>query len=438
VTRYVDVGDAQVAYQVIGDGPPDLCYISGWGHLDLRWEVPTWAAFYEALASLGRLIIFDRRGTGMSGSDPDRAIPTWEDWTDDVRAVLDVAGSERAAILAEEDGGPVGLLFTAMQSERVTTLMLANTSARRLWAEDYQVGISQEAVDNLVQRAESTYGTPEWARMMYPSQEDVPEFFKRWAQLDRTATTPKKAAALLRYEFESCDARQALPLINAPTLVLHNQGNAVVPIAEGRWLADHIHDAKFVSLSGSSVWAAFSEGAVAEITEFLTGERPPVVVDRILTTVLFTDIVDSTRRAAAMGDHRWQELLAAHHTLVRKRLREFRGVEVDTAGDGFFATFDGPARAVRCAGAITEAVATLGLHIRAGLHTGEVELHEGKVSGLTVHIGARVGAAAQADEILVTRTVTELVVGSGMSFQDRGDHELKGVPGTWRLYAVAD
>jgi class 3 adenylate cyclase len=435
-TRYVAVGDADVAYQILGEGPTDLCYVTGFGHIDLRWEFPLFADFLNGLASLSRLILLDRRGTGASDAVPNDAIPTWEQWTEDVRAVLDAAESNRTVVFAEGDGGPTGLLFAAMQPERVSALILSNTSARFLMADDYPMGLAPEAVDDFVKGLTSTWGTPEGVQITVPSRADDPEFLEYGAKNSRAAATPRSAAAQLRYIVESLDAREALSLIQAPTLVLHARDNLVVPFAEGRYIADHVGGARFVELPGADIYAATSRIAMEEIAEFLTGERPAVEVDRILTTVLFTDIVGSTQRAAAEGDHRWTELLSAHNRVVRAELHRFRGQEIDTAGDGFLATFDGPARAIRCACAIRDRVHDLGLQIRAGLHTGEVEVSEGGLRGLAVHIGARVGAAAGPDDVLVSRTVADLVVGSGIKLVDRGEHELKGVPGAWRLFAV--
>jgi class 3 adenylate cyclase len=363
-------------------------------------------------------------------------MPTWEEWADDVRAVLDAAGSERTVVLAETDGGPTGLLFTAMHPERVNGLILANTTARRLKADDYLMGMAPEAAEELVERFGSTWGTPDAAPMAFPSRVNDPEF-RRWvARITRAIATPKNAAAQFRYIIENLDARGALPLIQVPTLVLHTKGNLVYSIEEGRYLADHIDGARFVELPGGDLFVAASPTAVEEIGEFMTGERPPVEVDRVLTTVLFTDIVGSTERAEREGDRRWSELLSAHHQVVRSELHHFRGEEIDTAGDGFLVTFDGPARAIRCACAIRDRVESLGLQIRAGLHTGEVELTDEGPRGLAVHIGARVGAAAGPGEVLVSRTVADLVVGSGIKLADRGEHRLKGVPGRWRLFAV--
>jgi class 3 adenylate cyclase len=338
---------------------------------------------------------------------PDNAIPTWEQWTDDVRAVLEATGSEQTVVYAEGDGGPTGLLFTAIQAERVSALILSNTSARFMRADEYPIGLDPDAVDDLVEMLRSTWGTADFVQTAVPSRVHDPEYVEYAAKITRAAATPRSAAAQIRYIIQSLDAREALPLIQVPTLVLHAKGNVVVPVDEGRYLASHIKGARFVELSGGDIYAATSGDAIDDIAEFVTGERPPVEVDRILTTVLFIDIVGSTELAASLGYHRWRDLLASYQEAVRTLLRQFRGTEVDTAGDGFFATFDGPARAIRCAGEIVHAVEKLGLRVRTGLHTGEVELNNGEVSGLAVHIAARVGAAAGPSEILVTRTVTE-------------------------------
>jgi class 3 adenylate cyclase len=430
----VDVGGAEVAYQVVGQGPPDLVYVPGFGQIDLVWDRPPWAAFLERLASFSRLIVADRRGTGASDAIPDHAMPTWEEWADDVGAVLDAARSERAVVLAENYTGPTGLLFTAMQPERVGGLILANTTVRRLRADDYPIGIAPQAVDEWVERYRVGWGTVDFGSIAWPSAAGDPEFARWVAKFMRASATPKSAAAQVRYMIENLDARSALPLIRVPTLVLHTRDNVIYPVDEGRYLADHIDGAKFVELRGGDVTLAAAPAAVEEIGTFLTGERPPVEVDRILTTVLFTDIVASTERAEREGDRRWSELLSAHHKVVRSELHHFRGQEIDTAGDGFLATFDGPARAIRCACAVRDQVEALGLQIRAGLHTGEVELSDEGPRGLAVHIGARVGAAAGPGEVLVSRTVADLVVGSGIDLEDLGEHELKGVPDTWRLY----
>ena len=437
-TRYVDVGGAEVAYQVVGQGPPDVVYVTGFGNVDVRWEDPVWAAFLERLASFGRLILFDRRGTGASAAIPDTAMPTWEEWADDVRAVLDSAGSERTVVFAENDGGPTGLLFTAMRPDRVSGLILANTTARRLRAHDYPIGIALEAVDDVAEMWTAGWGTPDMVSRVFPSRANDPEFAQWVAKFLRACATPKNAAAQLRYIFESLDAREALPLIRIPTLVLHSKSNLAYSIEEGRYLADHIDGAKFVELPGGDVAVFTSAPAIEEIGEFLTGERPEVDVDRILTTLLFTDIVGSTERAASLGDQAWRSLLDAHDRTVRDHLRRFRGREINTTGDGFLASFDGPARAIRCALAVAEATQALGIDLHLGLHTGECEVRGDDLGGLAVHIAARISALAGPGEVLVSTTVKDLVAGSRIDFVDRGEHQLKGVPGSWKLFrAVA-
>jgi class 3 adenylate cyclase/pimeloyl-ACP methyl ester carboxylesterase len=433
-TRYVEVAGAEVAYQVVGQGPRDLIWVPGWGHIDVMWDHPVWVAFLERLASFSRLILFDRRGTGASDPVPDTAMPTWEEWGDDVRAVLDAAGSERTVVFAENDGGPTGLLFTAMQPERVSALILANTTARRLRADDYPMGIAPEAVNDVMQLTRAAWGIPEAIAALFPSRANDPELRQWAAKVMRASATPKSAVAQLRYIYESLDVRDVLPLVRVPTLVLHTTDNLDISIEEARYVADHIAGSRFVELPGGDVYVGASALAMEEIAEFLTGERPAVEVDRILTTLLFTDIVASTERAAAMGDQAWRSLLDAHDRSVRDHLRRFRGKEINTTGDGFLASFDGPARAIRCALAMAEATRALGIDLHLGLHTGECEVRGDDLGGLAVHIAARVASLASPGEVLVSSTVRDLVAGSRIDFVDRGEHQLKGVPGTWKLY----
>jgi class 3 adenylate cyclase len=434
-TRSVEVDGSEVAYQIVGQGPPDLIHVPRFNHVDVRWGIPVWAAFMERLASFGRLILFDRRGTGASDAVPDTAMPTWEQWADDVPAVLDAAGSERTVVLAENDGGATGLLFTAMHPERVAALILANTSARRLRADDYPIGLAREAVDDFVAAIRAVWGTPDAVATAWPSRANDLQFIQLGAKVLRAFATPKNAAAQVRYIIENLDARGALPLIQVPTLVLHIP-NLVYPIEQVRYLADHIDGAKFVELPGGDAFVAASAPAMEEIVEFLTGERPQVEVDRILTTLLFTDIVSSTERAAALGDRAWRSLLDSHDRTVREQLRRFRGQEINTTGDGFVASFDGPARAIRCGQAIIDATTKLGIELRIGLHTGECEVRGADLGGLAVHIAARIGSLAQPGKVLVSSTVKDLVAGSGIEFSDRQEQELKGVPGTWTLFSV--
>jgi class 3 adenylate cyclase len=436
-TRYVAVGDADVAYQIVGDGPIDLLYFAGLGtHIDLLWDYPPSTTFFSGLASFARLILFDRRGTGASDAVPHSAIPTWEAWSEDVRAVLDAAGSQRAAIFAELDAGPIAILFAATHPERLSGLILANTSARFLRDDDYPAGLPAESVDALVEIVNKTWGTPMVVRGLRPDAD--PELIRWNTKLLRAAATPRNAAAQYRYILSTLDVRSALPLVQAPTLVLHSRGHPFFPLEHGRYLASRIPGAQFVELQSDETY--FSPRGYARVTDevsgFLTGERPPVEIDRVLTTLLLTDIVKSTEHAATLGDRRWRTALDAHDRMVRGELRRFRGQEIKTTGDGFFASFDGPGRAIRCARSIIQSVGPLGIQVRTGLHTGECEIRGDDLGGLTVHIAARVRDLAGGGEVLATSTVKDLAAGSGIEFADRGDHELRGVPGTWRLFSV--
>jgi class 3 adenylate cyclase len=434
-THYVEVNGGQVGYQVIGEGPIDVVVGSASGHnIDLAWDLAPYAAYARSLASIGRRIAFDPRGSGVSDPISREAPPTWEDWTEDLRAVLDAVESRRAAVLAYLDSGPVAILFAAMQPERVSQLVLVNTSARVLWDDDYPIGVSSSDWDSTIAMVEEAWATPEFARALFPSRADDAEFLRLFARILRASASPRRAAAQLDYMARYLDVREALPVIQAPTLVIRSRDYLGTPLAHGRYLADHIPGARFVELPGGDAFPY--EEVFDEVAEFLTGERPSAPIDRILATVLFTDIVDSTARAAAVGDQRWRSTLDAHDRAVRQQLRRFRGNEINTTGDGFVASFDGPARAIRCAEAISEATQHLGIEIRSGLHTGECEVRGDDLGGLAVHIAARVAALACPGDVLVSSTVKDLVAGSGIEFEDRGEHDLKGVPGTWRLYAV--
>jgi class 3 adenylate cyclase len=421
----------------MGEGPSDLIWVRGFGHIDMQWESPVTSEYLNTLASMSRLILFDRRGTGASEAVSNDAFPTWEDWSDDVRAVLDVAESEQAVVLGEVDGGGMAMFFAATHPERVSALILANTTARILSAPDYPMGLDPEMADAMVEMAQSIWGTADFIHSEFPSRVDDSEFVEWGERMLRASATAKTFAAQLRYGLESFDARQALPLIQAPTLVLHNQ-NVFTPIAMGRYLAEHINGAKFVELHDADFYLTMSDKAMAEIAEFVTGSRPAPEIDRVLATVLFTDIVGSTERASVLGDAAWHALLDRFRAAVREQLRQFRGREVNTRGDDFLAIFDGPARAISCAHAIREVTTAMEITVRSGLHTGEVELlADGDIGGIAVHIGARVAALAGAGEVFVSRTVTDLVTGSGITFEDRGEYELKGVPGSWKIHAVA-
>ena len=393
-TRYAPVGEADVAYRVVGDGPFDVLYFYGLGsHVDMITEDPRGAPLWGALARLSRVIFFDRRGTGASDALPRNAMPAWEEWADDLRAVLDAVESDRTAIFAALDAGPIAMMYAALQPERVSALVLCNTSPRYLVADDYPIGLPQARVDAVVEVVGSLWGTKEFMNVVIPERADDEEFVRTEVRRFRAAATPRNAAAQVRYIFENLDVRPVLPLIHAPTLVLHTSQNPLVPIDHGRYLASHIPGARFVELPGVGI--TFGDGGTAlvfeEVAEFLTGERPVVEVDRVLTTVLFTDIVASTEQLASLGDRRWSAMLDAHDRAVRDQLRRFRGQEIKTTGDGFHACFDGPGRAIGCATSITQVARGLGIEVRAGMHTGECEVRGDDLAGLAVHVAARIG-----------------------------------------------
>jgi pimeloyl-ACP methyl ester carboxylesterase len=440
-TRYARSGDLNIAYQVTGEGPRDLVYVPGWvSNIELMWEEPAMAHFLGRLASFSRLILFDKRGTGLSDRVSNDELPTLEQRMDDVRAVLEAVGSERAALFGHSEGGNMCVLFAATYPERTTALItLGSFAKRRDPDDDYPWAPAAEDRDETTAEVERNWGhlRPQDVEYYAPSRVGDEQFVRNLEQYFRRAASPGAAAALLRMN-SYIDIRDVLPTIQAPTLVLHRTGDHDVDVAEGRYLASRIPEAKFVELPGDDHWiAAGNVDEIAdEIEEFLTGTRPVPEPDRVLATVLFTDIVGSTERAVELGDRRWRELLSSHDAAVRRELERFRGREVDTAGDGFLAAFDGPARAVRCALSAGDAVRQLGVEIRAGIHTGECELDGPKIRGIAVHTGARIASLAGPGEVLVSQTVKDLVAGSGLAFDDRGAHALKGVPGEWRVYAA--
>ena len=430
-----------MAYQIYGNGPIDLLAVGGLGnHIELIWQLPPFVGYLQRLASIGRVILFDRRGTGLSDPVSRNAMPTWEDWAEDMGAILDAAGSSRAAVLAGLDAGPPAMLFAAMHPARVSALILTNTAARLLQGADYPIGISSDTIDALVKAVGATWGTEEYVSVVTPEFARDPEWARLLATVHRSSMTPRTAAAQADYTLRTSDVRWALPLIQAPTLVLHTEGNSIVPVECARYLIDHIPDATLIEQTGRDlIFLRSGDQPVAdEIIRFVTGEQPIVEIERILTTVLFTDIVESTEQAATLGDQRWRALLDSHDRLVREQIGRFRGTEVKTTGDGFLVSFDGPARAIRCSRAIVDGLNALGIDSRLGLHTGECEVRGDDLGGIAVHIAARVSALADPGEILVSSTIKDLVVGSGITFEDRGRHELKGVPGAWELFAVTD
>jgi len=437
-TEYARSGDLHIAYQVVGDGPLDLVYVPGWvSHVELAWEEPSLARFLGRLASFTRLIVFDKRGTGLSDRVPPSQLPPLEERMDDLRAVMDAAGSKRAAIFGFSEGGNLSTLFAASYPERTRALLLFGTFAKRLWSPDYPWAPTAEQRQQFYAEVERDWGRGIDLSLYVPSKMGDEAFLDRLNAYFRNAASPGAAVTLLRMN-SAVDARHILPAIHVPTLVMHRTGDRSVRIDESRWLAQQVPGARFVELAGEDhmPWVGDQDSVLDEIQEFLTGDRPEREPDRVLATVLVTDIVGSTRHAARLGDRAWGELLERHHATVRRELDRFRGVEIDTAGDGFLATFDGPARAVGCAFRIHNAVKSLGIEIRAGLHTGEIELAGGKVHGIAVHTAARIAAQAQTGEVLVSSTVKDLVSGSGIEFADRGSHALKDIPREWQLFAA--
>jgi len=437
-TTYAKSGELSIAYQVVGEGPFDLVLVPGWvSNVELMWEEPTHERFLARLASFSRLILFDKRGTGLSDRVPNNSLPTLEERMDDVRAVMDAAGSERAALFGYSEGGNMSTLFAATYPERTIALVTFGIFAKRIWSPDYPWAPTPEQREHEYELVEREWGREMDLAQLAPSVADD-DAFKRWlATYFRRSASPGAAVTLLRMNTE-IDIRSVLPTIRVPTVVLHRRDDLESRIEEARWIAAQIPGARLVELPGVDhlPWVGDQDSVLDEVEEFLTGMRRGPEPDRVLATVLFTDIVGSTERAAAVGDRRWRDLLAAHHGRVRRQLERFRGQEIDTAGDGFFASFDGPARGVRCAVAITEAVRELGVDVRAGLHTGECERVDGKIAGIAVNIGARVAGEAGPGEVLVSSTVKDLVSGSGIGFRERGVVTLKGVPGEWRLFAV--
>ena len=437
-TRYARLGELHLAYQVIGEGPPDILLLDQWfGNLDAQWDVPPLAEFRERLASFGRLIMFDKRGTGLSDPIPTSSLPTLEEFMTDIPAVLDTVGSDRPALIANIGGGILAMPYAAAHPERISSLILVDCFARFPEAPDFPIGTPIAQLEPNLEFAELETGRGVMVDLFAPSVANDERIRRAWARYERSAATPGSTKAIVRLIYES-DVRDVLPAIRVPTLVIHRRDAVGFGVEHGRYLAEHIPDARYVELPGidNLIWAGDQDAMVAEIQAFVTGVRPATEPRRVLATVMFTDIVGSTERAAALGDVRWHALLADHNRVVRRQLERFGGREIKVVGDGFLATFDGPARAVRCAIAIRDEVRELGLSIRAGVHVGEIEVLPDDIAGLAVHIGARVSALAGPDEVLVSSTVKDLVVGSGLEFEDRGSHLLKGVPGEWRLFAV--
>ncbi len=437
-TRYAKSGDCHIAYQVVGKGPLDVVFIPGFvSHVELAWEDPRLAYFYRRIASFARLILFDKRGTGMSDAVPLQHPPTLEQRMDDVRVVMDAAGSQRAALVGVSEGGPLNLLFAATYPERCVAMVIIGSYARVAWAADHPFGTNPEVWHALLDRMEQGWGKGVLLSAAAPSLAHDAAARSWWARFQRQACSPGATVGVMRMTYET-DVRPILPSVRVPTLILHRTEDRMMPVEHGRYLAQHIPAAQYVELPGTDhfFFTGDADAYLNRIEEFLTGERHGGESDRVLATVLFVDIVGSTERAAEIGDARWHALLDSFYGAARHQLERFRGHEVDSAGDGFFATFDGPARAIRCGTAIGREVRRLGLEVRVGIHTGECEVMGDKVGGIAVHIGARVAGQAEAGEVLVSGTVKDLVAGSGIVFTDRGAHVLKGVPGEWSLFAA--
>jgi class 3 adenylate cyclase/pimeloyl-ACP methyl ester carboxylesterase len=437
-TRYAKSSDVHIAYQVVGDGPLDLILIQGFiSHLEHQWEDPSLARFLDHLAAFCRLIVFDKRGTGLSDRVADNALPTLEQRMDDVRAVMDAAGSTSAALFGISEGGPMAALFAATYPMRTSALIMYGSYAKWIRDAEYPWAPTREDHEAAFKAYEEHWGRPIGLKVFAPSVASDERWRQWWAQYLRLSASPGAGVTLYRMNVE-IDIRPILQTIRVPTLILHRIGDRLMNPGGARYMAGQIPGAKYLELPGIDhiPWIGEIDVLLAEVQEFVTGVRPPSEVDRILATVLFVDIVGSTERAAALGDARWRDLMDNYQQQVGKEVARLGGRVINTAGDGVFASFDGPARAIRCACAVRDAVAALGLMIRSGLHTGECEIDGDKIAGIAVHIGARVAAHAGPGEILLSSTVKDLVAGSGLRFVDRGSHTLKGVSGRWRLFAV--
>jgi pimeloyl-ACP methyl ester carboxylesterase/class 3 adenylate cyclase len=431
-TRYAKSRDVHIAYQVFGDGPVNLVLAPPFvSNIENYWDEPDFSRWLLRLASYARIVMLDKRGTGMS--DRVTELPGLDERMDDIRAALDAAGMDQAALLGISEGGPLTALFAATYPDRCRALVLYGTFARfAAWLP------TPEALAAYLDYIDQAWGSGGSLPMFAPSRQHDPAFQRWWGRFERLGASPAAAIALMRMNSQ-IDISGILATIRVPTLVIHRTDDVTIDVEGGRYLAEHIPGARYVELPGTDHIPFVDHNAmeIADLTgEFLTGSRTPVAADTVLATVLFTDIVGSTEKAVSLGDRRWRDLLDNHHAIIRRNLQRFRGREIDTAGDGFLATFDGPARGVRCACAIADDIRSLGIDVRAGLHTGECEIMDDKVGGIAVHIGARVAALAGPGEVLVSSTVKDLVAGTGLRFGDRGSQSLKGVPGQWRIFAA--
>lgn len=435
-TKYAKSGDVSIAYQVVGNGPLDLLFVMGWvTNIEYMWEEPSLSNFLQRLASFSRLILFDKRGTGLS--DKVSQLPTLELRMDDLRSVMDAAGSERAAIFGISEGGPMSAVFAATYPKRISHLILYGSYAKRIWAPDYPWAPTPEERQKWFDILSHDWGGIVDLDILAPSAMNDERFKKWWAAYLRRSASPADALTLAKMNTE-LDIRHVLPVIQVPTLIMHRKDDKDIDIGGSRYLASQIRGAKMVELTGDDhiIWVGDTHRLLDEIEMFITGTLHEQEPERILATLLFTDIVSSTETATSLGDQRWHYLLNQHNEIVRKELTRYRGKEITTTGDGFLATFDGPARAIRCACAIRDVLKQAGLTIRAGLHTGEIKLMEDNIGGIAVHICSRVMTKAADGEVLITSTVKDLVAGSGIHFESGGKHQLKGITGEWELYSV--
>lgn len=440
VSGYAELGDQRIAYQVIGDRPIDLIYTMGFiSSVDVEWEEPMVRLFFQQMARYARVIRFDRRGTGASDQIRLDALPPWESFADEIDAVMDAVGSTQAVLVAGGPAGPLGVFFAATRPDKVTALVLLHAGVRYLEAEDYPIGWSLDQLIESQARFGEKWGTGEAFDMIFPSRAGDRRLQAWYAKLERSITSP---GAMQKYQdaAQDTDARALLPSVKAPTLVLHRPENDFVPLAWGKYIAENVDGARLVKLPGKDMIPFFEhpEQVLDVVEEFITGTRSKAPTDRRLSTVLFTDLVDSTTTAERLGDRRWRELIDLHDSLAKDTVTAHGGELVKTTGDGILATFDGPGRAIRAASALQVELAKLNLKLRAGIHTGEIEVRDNDIGGIAVHLAARIMAKAGHDEIIVSSTVKDLVIGSDIAFEERGKHVLKGIEGEWQLYSVTD
>ena len=438
VTGYARLGDQRIYYMTIGEGPPDIVVNTGsWGSVDAEWEDPGIRLFYRKAAEHVRAVLFDRRGTGASDPVSLEALPPWESFVEEVECVMDSVGSEKAVILGSGDGGPTSMLFAANKPDRVDSLLLYCTYARQLAADDYSFGFPREVAAAHIEEMESLWGIPGGSVGWLPSKADDPEFRKWHAKVQRSVASPSAAVAYAQQALEQ-DVRAILPTIRVPTLVIHPSHSRAIPVEFGRYIADSIEGAEFVEIDGADVapYWEHPDKMLSIMHRFLSGAESEPTSDRRLATVMFTDIVDSTQKAEQLGDRSWSALLDVHDSTTRRFVDRNRGAVVKSTGDGVLATFDGPGRAIQCAGALSQELSRIEISLRTGIHMGEIETRGDDVGGVAVHLASRVMSAAAPGEILVSRTVKDLVIGSGIAFSDRGAHHLKGIDGVWQLYSV--